>query len=82
MLSNWTLKVRRCEKGEEEILGTLAARFISRSEVDEMLIAIAPKRQPRLTISMPPPTVEECESLLVVSFDGQLELNEIVGRTA
>ena len=35
-----------------------------------MLIAIAPKRQPRLTILMPPPTMEEGESLLVVSFDG------------
>ena len=35
-----------------------------------MLIAIAPKRQPRLTISISPPTVEEIENFLVISFDG------------
>ena len=35
-----------------------------------MLIAIAPKRQPRLNRSMPLPTVEEGENLLVISFDG------------
>ena len=35
-----------------------------------MLIAIAPRKQPKHTISMPPPTVEESEILWVVSFDG------------
>ena len=35
-----------------------------------MLIGIAPKRQPRLTITIPPHTVEEDENLLVISFDG------------
>ena len=34
------------------------------------MIAIAPRKQPKHTISMPPPTVEEGERLLVVSFDG------------
>ncbi|CAI5732025.1 unnamed protein product [Peronospora farinosa] len=70
LLSNWTLEIRRSEKGEDEILGTLAASITPRKEVDEMLIAIAPRKQPRQTISMPPPTVEVGEDLLVVSFDG------------
>ena len=60
----------RCEKGEDGILGTLAASLTPRSEVDEMLIAIDPKRQPRLTILLPPPTVEEGESLIVINCDG------------
>ncbi|GMF41602.1 unnamed protein product [Phytophthora fragariaefolia] len=40
------------------------------NEVDEVLTAITPKKQPRQTVSMPPPTVELDEHLLVVSFDG------------
>ena len=43
MLSNWTLEIKKCEKGEDEILGTLAASITPREEVDEMLIAIALK---------------------------------------
>ena len=62
--------MRRCEKEEDKILRTLAASITSRSEVDEMVIDIAPKRQPRLNISMPPPTVEEGEKLLMICFDG------------
>ena len=53
-----------------KILGTIAASITPCEKVDEMLIAIAPRKQPKHTISMPPPTVEEGESLLVVSFDG------------
>ena len=70
LLSNWTLEIKKCEMGEDEILGTLAASITPREEVDEMLIAIAPRKQPKHTLSIPPPTVEEGESLLVVSFDG------------
>ena len=70
LLSNWSLEIRRCEKGEEEILGVLAASVTPRAELDEALIAIAPRKKPRHTISMPPPTVEIGESLLVASFDG------------
>ena len=44
LLSNWTLEIRRCEKGEDEILGFLAASITPRKEVDEMLIAIATKK--------------------------------------
>ena len=74
-LSNWTLEVRRYKKGEDEILGTLAASIIPRSEEDEMLIAIYPKWQPSRTISMPPPTVETDENLLVISFDGSARVS-------
>ena len=63
LLSNWTLEIRRCKKGESEVLGTLAASITPRQEVDEMLIAIATRKQPRQKVSMPPPTVEEEEDL-------------------
>ena len=48
---------RRSEKGEDKILGMLAASITPREAVDEVLIAIAPRKQPRQTIRMPPPTV-------------------------
>ncbi|GMF48132.1 unnamed protein product [Phytophthora fragariaefolia] len=70
LLSSWTLEVRRCEKGEDEILGTIAASITPREEGGEVLTAIAPKKQPRQTVVRPPPTVELDEHLLVVSFDG------------
>lgn len=74
LLSGWTLEIRRCEKGEDEILGVLAASIAPREEVDETLIAIAPKKQPKQTLSMPPPTVEANEELLVASFDGSVRI--------
>ena len=46
LISNWTLEIKKCEKGEDEILGTLAASITTREEVDEMLIAIVPQKQP------------------------------------
>ena len=70
LLTNWMLEIKKCEKGEDEILGTFAASITPREEVDEMLIAIALQKQPKHTKIMPPPEVEEGESLLVVSFDG------------
>ncbi|GMF48996.1 unnamed protein product [Phytophthora fragariaefolia] len=60
----------KCTKGEDEILGTLAATITPRAKVDEALIEIAPQKQPRQVIAMPPPTVEPEEKLLVVSFGG------------
>ncbi|CAH0519308.1 unnamed protein product [Peronospora belbahrii] len=69
VLSTWTIEVSRCRKGEDEILGTLAASITPRDEVDEMLIAIAPQKQLKYAIIMPWPTVEKDKSLLVVSFD-------------
>ncbi|GMF44012.1 unnamed protein product [Phytophthora fragariaefolia] len=56
--------------GEDEILGTIAASITHREEVDEVLTAIDPKKQPHQTVSIPPPTVELDEHLLVVSLDG------------
>lgn len=46
LLSIWTLEIHKCERGEVEILGTLAASITPREQVDEVLIAIAPKKQP------------------------------------
>ena len=43
LLSKWRLEIWRCEKGEDKILGTLAASITPREEVDEVLIAIAPQ---------------------------------------
>ncbi|POM59650.1 LOW QUALITY PROTEIN: reverse transcriptase [Phytophthora palmivora] len=54
LLSSWTLEIVKWGRCKE---------------VDSILISIAPKKQPRLVISMPPPTVEPGERLLVVSFD-------------
>ncbi|OWY93986.1 reverse transcriptase [Phytophthora megakarya] len=62
--------ITNCVKGEDEILGTLAASITPRSEVDKALISIAPKKEPRRTIHAPIPTIEREEELYVVSFDG------------
>ena len=70
LLSNKTLKICRIEKGEDEILGAMAASITPRQEVDEILIADAPRKQPRQTISMPPPTVEAGIGVWVASLDG------------
>ncbi|GMF52027.1 unnamed protein product [Phytophthora fragariaefolia] len=78
-LSSSTLEVRRCEKGEDEILGPIAASITPREEVDEVLTAITPKKQPRHAVSMPPPTVELDEHLLVVSFDGSARVKRGCG---
>uniref|UniRef100_H3H7Z8 Reverse transcriptase domain-containing protein n=1 Tax=Phytophthora ramorum TaxID=164328 RepID=H3H7Z8_PHYRM len=65
LLSEWTLEIRKCLKGEDEILGAIAASITPRPEVDEALIAIAPVKEPKRTIAMAPPTVELDEELLV-----------------
>ncbi|GMF53729.1 unnamed protein product [Phytophthora fragariaefolia] len=69
LLSEWSLEIRKCSMGDE-FLGVIAASINPRAEVDEALIAIAPVKEPRQTIALPSPTVEEDERLLVVSFDG------------
>ena len=61
-------KICRCNNGEDGIIGNLAASITPGQEVDEMLIAIVPRKQPRQMISMPPPTVEKEENVLVASF--------------
>ena len=46
LLSNWTLEVKRCKKGEDERLGALTSIIIPRDEVYDMVIAIAHRRDP------------------------------------
>ncbi|KAE9180282.1 hypothetical protein PF005_g23341 [Phytophthora fragariae] len=70
LLSPWTLEITKCTRGEDEILGTLAAAITPRSEVDQALTAIAPRKEPRRSVDTPVPTVEQDETLLVASFDG------------
>ncbi|KAE8885766.1 hypothetical protein PF010_g23992 [Phytophthora fragariae] len=57
-------------KGEDGILGAIAATITPRAEVDQALIAIAPRKEPRRKIQAPIPTVYPGECLWVVSFDG------------
>ena len=80
LLLKRTLEIKKCEKGEDIIIGTLDATITPHEEVGKMLIEIAPKKQPKHTISMQPPTVEECESLLVASFDGSARTKRKGGR--
>ncbi|POM68506.1 LOW QUALITY PROTEIN: Reverse transcriptase [Phytophthora palmivora] len=79
LLSSWTLEIVKCTKGEDEILGVIAASITPRKEVDSILISIAPRKQPRQVISMHPPTVEPGERLLVVSFDGSARVKRSGG---
>ncbi|KAE9082173.1 hypothetical protein PF006_g26971 [Phytophthora fragariae] len=70
LLSPWTLEITKCTRGEDEILGTLAAAITPRSEVDQALTDIAPRKEPRRSVNTPVPTLEQDETLLVASFDG------------
>ncbi|OWZ17893.1 reverse transcriptase [Phytophthora megakarya] len=70
VLSPWTLEITKCIKGEDEILGTLAASITSRSEVDKALVSIASKKEPRRKIQAPIPVIGRDEDLYAVSFDG------------
>ncbi|POM66393.1 Reverse transcriptase [Phytophthora palmivora] len=79
LLSSWTLEIVKCTKGEDEILCVIAACNTPRKEVDSILVSIAPRKQPRQVISMPPPTVEPDEKLLVVSFDGSARVKRSGG---
>ena len=48
------MEIVNIQKGEEELLLTLAASITPRDEVDEMRIAIAPQMKSKQAISMPP----------------------------
>uniref|UniRef100_A0AAV1VAZ8 Reverse transcriptase RNase H-like domain-containing protein n=1 Tax=Peronospora matthiolae TaxID=2874970 RepID=A0AAV1VAZ8_9STRA len=76
LLSDGTMEVKKCERGEEEILGMLEASITPREDMEEMLIAISPRKDCRLKISTPPPTVEVDEKLLVASFDGSARIKK------
>ncbi|GMF33053.1 unnamed protein product [Phytophthora fragariaefolia] len=70
LLFPWTLELVKCKKGEDEILGVIAASITPRTEVDLALVAIAPKKKPRHQIQTPIPTVLPAERLYVASFGG------------
>jgi len=70
LLSQWTLEVVKYQRGEDEILGTLAESITPRESVDSILYSIAPMKHPRQVITVAPPKVEPEEVLYVVSFDG------------
>ncbi|GMF51288.1 unnamed protein product [Phytophthora fragariaefolia] len=70
LLSPWTLEIVKCKKGEDEILGVIAASITPRTEVDLALVAIAQGKEPRRQIQTPMPTVLPDERLYVASFDG------------
>ena len=55
LLSQWTLEVVKCKRGEDEILGTLVASITPRKSVDSILSSIAPKKHPRQVITVAPP---------------------------
>ncbi|POM62558.1 reverse transcriptase [Phytophthora palmivora] len=80
LLSLWTLEIVKCIKGEEEILGVIAACITPRSMVDEALIQISPKKEPRRKIQTPIPVIQADEELYVVSFDGSARVTR--GRGA
>ncbi|POM70515.1 Reverse transcriptase [Phytophthora palmivora] len=65
LLSPWMLEIVKCVKGEEEILGVIAA-----SITPSALIQISPKKEPRRKIQAPIPVIQADEELYVVSFDG------------
>ncbi|POM69081.1 Reverse transcriptase [Phytophthora palmivora] len=43
LLSSWTLGIVKCTKGEDDILGVIAASITPRKEVDSILVSIAPR---------------------------------------
>ena len=75
LLSNRTLVTKNCEKGEDKILGTLAASITPREEVGDMFSCDSLSKTAMMwPISRPTLTVEDVESLLVVSFDGSTRI--------
>jgi hypothetical protein len=47
--------------------------------MNEALVAIAPRKQPRKVTVSPPSTVEADEKILVVSFDGSARVKRKIG---
>ncbi|KAE9014155.1 hypothetical protein PR001_g15213 [Phytophthora rubi] len=68
LLFPWTLEIVKCTKGEDEILGAIAATITPKAELDQALIAIAPRKEPRRKIQAAISTVHPGESRYV-SFD-------------
>ncbi|CAI5720121.1 unnamed protein product [Peronospora effusa] len=76
LLSQWTLEIVKCKKGEDQVLGALAASITPRENVDSILSSIAPKKQSRQVVDLPTPTVELNEELYVMSFDGSARVKQ------
>ncbi|ETK70753.1 hypothetical protein L915_21921 [Phytophthora nicotianae] len=70
LLSHFSLEIVKCTRGEDEILGMIAASITPRESDDLILSSIAPRKQPHQQIPAVIPTIEQGEELLVVSFDG------------
>ncbi|OWZ00592.1 reverse transcriptase, partial [Phytophthora megakarya] len=66
LLASWTLEITEFTKGEDEILGAIAASITPRAKVDDALTEIAPRKEPKRRIQAPIPTVDREE----VRFDG------------
>ncbi|OWZ10930.1 LOW QUALITY PROTEIN: hypothetical protein PHMEG_00016125 [Phytophthora megakarya] len=45
LLAPWTLEITRFTKGEDEILGAIAASITLRSKIDDALTTIAPRKE-------------------------------------
>ncbi|OWZ06892.1 reverse transcriptase [Phytophthora megakarya] len=70
LLVSWTLEITKCTKGEDEILGAIAARITPRAKIDDALTEIAPRKELKHRIQAPIPTIDRDEELWVISFDG------------
>ncbi|OWZ07285.1 reverse transcriptase [Phytophthora megakarya] len=60
----------RDTKGEDEILWAIAASITPRAKMDDALIEIAPRKEPKRRGQALIPTVDQDEEVWVVSFDG------------
>lgn len=60
--------------GEDKILGIIAASITAPENIDSILSSIALRKQRREHVVATPPTVEQGEELLLVSFDGSTRL--------
>ncbi|KAJ8542543.1 hypothetical protein ON010_g12270 [Phytophthora cinnamomi] len=70
VLSPRRLKIIHSSKGEEAILGTLAASITPRSFVDTVLEEIAPRKRASKVAVIPVPVVTPDEELHVMTFGG------------
>ncbi|GMG14712.1 unnamed protein product [Phytophthora fragariaefolia] len=88
VLSPWKMEICRSARGEEEILGTLAASITPRERVYAVLEGIAPRERPSRTIiaqaasgHAPDLTVNEAEYkglLLGCSLLGELDVTRLI----
>ena len=76
LLSQWALKIVKCKKDEDQVLGALAASVTPQESVDSTLSAIAPRKQARQTIDLRTPIVELDEKLYVMSFYGSARVKK------